>query len=152
MRYHAILFATVILAACSTDPVRRSESQAVSPAQVLAPELQKTSIDSVVQFLLSAAATDFHTHRPPDPVRFRDVHIGHVMNPGGEENYILCGQFLPAQDGGKTEWMSFATIKTSGYEQYIGAQAAMFCKGSSFIWDNVGDLSSLLQSKFDTLR
>src|SRR2546428_8656485 len=52
MRYLAVLFATLGLAACSTAPVTRSESQAVSPTQVLAPELQKPSIDSVVQFLL----------------------------------------------------------------------------------------------------
>jgi hypothetical protein len=149
MRYLAILFATLVLAACSTAPVTRSESQAVSPTQVLAPELQKASIDSVVQFLLTAAATDFHTHRPPDPVRFRDVRIGHVMTPSGEVQYMLCGQFLPAH---KAEWTPFATIKTSGYEQWIGAQAAGFCQGSSVIWDKVGDLSSSLQSRLDSLR
>ena len=152
MRYLAILFATLALAACSMAPVTRSESQAVSAAQVLAPELQKASIDSVVQFLLTAAATDFHTHRPPDPVRFRDVRIGHVMTPSGEKQYMLCGQFLPAQEGGKAEWTPFATIKTSGYEQWIGAQAAVFCQGASVIWDKVGDFSSSLQSRLDSLR
>ena len=152
MRYLAVLFATLVLAACSTAPARRSESQAVSPAQVLAPELQKASIDSAVQFLLTAAATDFHTHRPPDPVRFRDVRIGHVMTPSGEEQYLLCGQFLPAQEGGKAEWTPFATIKTSGYEQWIGAQAANFCQGPSVVWDTEGDLSSSLQSRLDSLR
>lgn len=152
MRYLAILCATLVLAACSTAPVTRSESQAVSPTQVLASEPQKTSIDSVVQFLLTAAATDFRTHRPPDPVRFRDVRVGHVMTPGGVEQYMLCGQFLPAQEGGKTEWMPFVTIKTSGYEQWIGAQALGFCQGSSVIWDKVADLSSSLQSRLDSLR
>src|SRR5882672_3272408 len=135
MRYFAVLFATLILAACSTAPVTRSGSKAVSPAQVLTPELQKASIDLVVEFLLTAAATDFHTHRQPDPVRFRDVRIGHVMTPSGEEQYMLCGEFLPAQEGGKAEWTPFATIKTSGYEQWIGAQAAGFCQPSSVIWD-----------------
>src|SRR2546425_715393 len=101
MRYLAILFTTLGLAACSTAPVTRSESQAVSPTQVLAPELQKPSIDSAVQFLLTAAATDFRTHRPPDPLRFRDVRIGHVVTPSGKEQYMLCGQLLPAQEGGK---------------------------------------------------
>src|SRR5438034_6613665 len=152
MRYLAILFTTLGLAACSTAPVTRSESQAVSPTQVLAPELQKASIDSVVQFLLTAAATDFRTHRSPDPVRFRDVRIGQVMTPSGEEQYILCGQFLPAQEGGKAEWTPFATIKTSGYEQWIGAQAAVVCQGSSVIWDKVGDLSPSLQSRLDSRR
>ena len=152
MRYLAILFTTLGLAACSTAPVTRSESQAVSPTQVLAPELQKASIDSAVQFLLTAAATDFRTHRPADPVRFRDVRIGRVATPSGNEQYMLCGQFLPAQEGGKAEWTPFATIKTSGYEQWIGAQAASFCQGSSVIWDKVGDLSSSLQRRLASLR
>src|SRR2546427_9319729 len=104
MRYLAMLFTTLGLAACSTAPVTRSESEAVSPTQVVAPELQQASIDSVVQFLLTAAATDFRTHRPPDPLRFRDVRIGHVVSPSGNEQYILCGQFLPVQEGGNAEW------------------------------------------------
>ena len=152
MRSSILLAVLVGLAACSTAPVTRSESQAVSPTQVLAPELQKPSIDSVVQFLLTAAATDLRTHRPPDPVRCRDVRIGHVVTPSGKEQYMLCGQLLPAQEGGKAEWTPFATIKTSGYEQWIGAQAAGFCQGSSVIWDNVGDLSSSLQSRLASLR
>ena len=135
-----------------TAPVTRSESQAVSPTQVLAPELQKASRDSVIQFLLTAAATDFHTHRPPDPVRFRDVRIGHVITPSGEKQYMLCGQFLPAQKEGKAEWTPFATIKTSGYEQWLGAQATGFCRNSSVIWDKEDDLSSALQSRLDSLR
>ena len=152
MRYLAVLFATLVLAACSTARVTRSDSQAVSPNQSPAPALQKASTDPVVQFLLTAAATDFHTHRPPDPVRFRDVRIGHVMTPSGEAQYMLCGQFLPAQEGGKAEWTPFATIKTSDYEQWIGAQAAGWCQGSSVIWDIEGDLSSSLQSRLDSLR
>jgi hypothetical protein len=74
------------------------------------------------------------------------------MTPSGESQYILCGQFLQAQEGGKAQWTPFATIKTSGYEQWIGAQAAGFCQGSSVIWDTVGDLSSSLQSRLDSLR
>src|SRR5215211_301975 len=141
MRYLAVLFATLVPAACGTARVTRSAS-----------ELQNASIDQVVQFLITAAATDFHTYRPSDPGRFRDVRIGHVVTPSGEEQYILCGQFLPAQGGGKAEWMPFATIKTSGYEQWIGAQAVGFCQRSPVIWDKVGDLSSSLQSRLDSLR
>jgi hypothetical protein len=152
MRYFAILFTTFGLADCRTALVTRSEPQAVSPTQVLAPELQQASIDSVVQFLLTAAATDFHTHRPPDPARFRDVRIGHSVTPTGKKQYMLCGQFLPAPEGGKAEWTPFATIKTSGYEQWIGAQATGFCQGSSVVWDKVGDLSSSLQSRLGSLR
>jgi hypothetical protein len=138
MRYLAVLCATFGLAACSTAPATRSDSQAASPA--------------VVEFLLSSAAADFHTHRPPDPVRFRDVRIGHAIAPTGEAQYMLCGQFLPAQEAGKAEWTPFATIKTSGYEQWIGAQVARYCQGSSVIWDTKDDLSSSLQSRLDSLR
>jgi hypothetical protein len=138
MRYQAILFATLVLAGCSKAPVTRGESQAVSP--------------TIVQDLLTAAATDFHAHRPPDPTRFRDVRIGHVMTASGEAQYRLCGQFLPAHQAGKAEWTPFATIKTSGYEQWIGAQATGFCQDSSVIWDNADDLSSSLQSRLDSLR
>ena len=150
MRYLVVLLATLGLAACSATPVTRNGPQGVSPTP--AHEPQQAAIDSVVQFLLTTAATDFHTHRPPDPVRFRDVRLGHFMTPSGQEQYMLCGQFLPAPEGGKAVWTPFATIKTSGYEQWIGAQAAGFCQGSSVIWDQTGDLSSLLQNRLDSLR
>jgi hypothetical protein len=74
------------------------------------------------------------------------------MTPSGEEQYMLCGQFLPAQEGGNAEWTPFATIKTSGYEQWIGTQAADYCQRSAVIWDKEGDLSPSLQSRFDSLR
>jgi hypothetical protein len=141
MRYSAILVTTVVLAACRSAP----GTHAVS-------DRQTGSGDSVAQFLIAAAATDFHAHRPPDPARFRVVRVGHTKAPSGEEQYRLCGQFLPAQEEGKAEWTPFVTIKTSGYEQYIGAQAAGFCQDSSVTWDQVGDLSSSLQSRLDSLR
>jgi hypothetical protein len=152
MRYLALLFATLILTSCGTAPITRSQSPPASPPQALASAPQKQSIDPVVQFLLTSAATDFHNHRPPDPVRFRNVRIGHVTNDRGEAQYRLCGEFLPAEKDGKAEWMPFATLKTSGYEQWIGGQAGAYCQGSSFTWDTEGDLSSALQSKLNSLR
>ena len=148
MKYLTVLVAILTLAACSTGPATRSEPQAVSPTQLPEPELQKTSADSAVQFLLEAAAADFRAHGPSGPVRFRDVSVGHMKALNGGEQYLLCGQVL----GGKGEWTPFATIKTSGYEQYLGAQATGFCQGSSVIWDKKGDLSSSLKSRLDSLR
>jgi len=151
MGYLRVLFASLVLTVCSAAPLTRAEFRSASPTQVAAPGLQKASIDSVAQFLLTSAAADFRAHGP-SPVGFRNVRIGHDISPNGESQYILCGQFLLAQDGGKAEWVPFATIKTSGYEQYIGAQAATFCQSSSFIWDDEIDLSSTLQSSFDSIR
>jgi len=151
MRYLTILLATLGVAACRAAPGSHDE-QVASDTQNGGVALQEASLDSVVQLLLTAAATDFHTHRPPDPVRFRDVRLGHVMTRSGGEQYMLCGQFLPAQEGGEAEWTLFATIKTSPYEQWIGDQAAALCQGSSVLWDEVPDLSSSLQSRLDSLR
>jgi hypothetical protein len=152
MRYLVALFATLVLVACSTTPVPRSQSQAPSPGQAPASEGPKASINSPVQFLLAAAATDFHTHRPPYPAGFRHVRIGHVVTPDKAKQYMLCGEFLPAQEEGKAEWTPFVTIKTSGYEQYVGATAASQCQRSTILWDNEGDLSSSLQSRLDSMR
>jgi len=99
----------------------------------------------------TAAATDFHTQHPAHTIYFRNVRIGRVMTLEGEKQYILCGQFLPARAKDKADWTPFVAIKTSGYEKWLGDQAARFCKRSSIIWDK-GDLSSSLQSRFDSLQ
>jgi hypothetical protein len=59
---------------------------------------------------------------------------------------------VSAGKGGKPEWLPFATIKTSGYEQWIGAQAVSYCQSASVIWDKDADLSSELQKRLDSLR
>src|SRR5512135_2289556 len=145
MRHLPVLFIAIALAAWCTAPGTSNVSQAASPPQVLAPELRDASIDSVVQFLLTAAATDFRHHGPSGPIRFRRVRIGHVVTPDSEKQYRLCGQFLRAEEEGKSQWTPFVTIKTSGYEQYIGGSS--YCQDSLVIWDKVGDLSSALQSR-----
>jgi hypothetical protein len=140
MRFRAMLFA-IVLVACGTTASSRAE-----------PEPRDASLDTVVQFLIESAATDFHTHRATsNPGRFRNVRVGHVTTANGEKQYLMCGEFLPVSDAGKTEWLHFATIKTSGYEQWIGGQSIGFCKGS-VVWDKVGDLSAALQSRLTSLR
>ncbi len=75
-----------------------------------------------------------------------------MMTPDGAARYLLCGEVLPAQEGGKAEWVRFATIKTSGYEQWIGGSAAGYCQGTAVIWDDAGDLTSSLQRRFESPR
>ena len=65
---------------------------------------------------------------------------------------MLCGQFLATQATGSAEWTPFVTIQTSGYEQYIGAQAGSYCQRPSVVWDTEGDLATTLQSRLDSLR
>jgi hypothetical protein len=104
-----------------------------------------------VQLLITAATTDFHKQNASSTIHFRDVQMGRVISPKGEKQHMLCGQFLPAQAKDRPDWEPFVTIKTSGYEQYLGDQATSFCKRPPITWKE-GDLSSSLQSRFDWLK
>jgi len=108
------------------------------------------STDPNVEFLVAAAASDFAAHRPPDPVQFRNVRTGYIVDANGNKQYRMCGEFLPAQDNGSAGWMRFATIRTSNYEQWLGGQANEFCNPSLLTWAT-GDLSALLKSRFDSV-
>ena len=92
-----------VLAACGTARVTHGNYGTVSPTEALAPEQQKTSDDSILEFLLAATATDFHIHGSSDSLRFRNVRFGHVIAPGGGMQYMLCGQFMPVREETKSE-------------------------------------------------
>ena len=139
MRALALLLTTAVLLACGTEGGVRDQSNRQSAT--LRPE---------VELLAASAASDFRTHGPR-PIRFRDVRSGYVMTTAGTKQYRLCGQVLATREGNQAEWISFATVQTSPYEQWIGAQAAPFCTDASMNWDE-GDLSSSLQGRFENLR
>lgn len=139
MRSFVALLTTLFLVACSTAPAARGPSHPHDAA-----------MNAEVEFLLTSAATDFHTHRGVYPARFRNVRSGYFANADGTRQYRLCGEFLPAREGDRAEWIRFATIKTDPYEQWIGGQAAPYCD-SSATW-NDEDLSSLLQSRLNSLQ
>ena len=127
--------ATAVLVACGTTPAPR------------APSPRAPSQTPPAEFLLASAAADFHAHRPPDPIGFRDVRFGHVVTTDGTKQYMLCGQFLPS---GRAEGVPFTTIKTSDYEQWIGQQGSGIC--SSITRDDPADLSPALQRRFEALK
>ena len=152
MRSLAALCAACLLAGCGPDRAPRSQPQGASPAPANAAPAQQASTDPAVQFLLAASAKDFHAHQRPYPARFRDVRVGHWAAADGTTLYLLRGQFLPEQGRGEAEWTTFVTIKTSAYEQWIGAAAEEYCRQSSIVWGDREDLSSALQSQLDSLR
>jgi hypothetical protein len=106
------------------------------------------TIDSIAESLAGYAVKDFLEHQPPLPIKFRKVRVGHLISADGSRSYRLCGDFL-ATDGGdkKLRWMSFVTIKTAPYEQYIGSSTLSFCIDKKMIWDRAGDLTSLMNKK-----
>jgi hypothetical protein len=115
-------------------------------------ETQNASIDSSVHFLLNASAKDFHDHQPPVPVSFRNVQVRNLIGPNTENHYMLCGEFLGKENQNKDEWTSFATIKTSGYEQWIGKQSIGYCQDSKAVSYKINDLSLALKSRLDSLN
>jgi hypothetical protein len=105
-----IFFISTIICCSNSNKAETTDSSAAIPEKEIIP-------DSVVQFLISSASSDFRNHQPPTPVDFRNVKIGYIRSPDNEKTFILCGEFLALEN---KEWTEFTTIKTSGYEQYLG--------------------------------
>lgn len=140
MRFIVASFSACVLLACT------------APAARNLPQVPEEPLNSAVEYLLSSAATDIsHMQSLARPVRFREVRSGYIMTSATEKEYMLCGSFSAAQGTGEARWIPFVTIKTSGYEQYLGAQAVGFCTRPAVRWDK-GDLSSALQSRFESTR
>lgn len=84
--------------------------------------------DTLVQFLITSASNDFRDHQPPTPLDFRNVRIGYLASPNNERIFVLCGEFLSQENN---EWVEFTTIKTSGYEQYLGK--TQYCQEATMV-------------------
>lgn len=122
------------------------------PQSRLVDEYGPPAFAAVREYLLDSAAKDFHENQPPYPAKFRRVRIGHVGDVTKSGSYRLCGEFLPVdgEAGVKPKWTGFATIKTSGYEQYVGPTT--YCTDKKIRWDTKGDLASVLKGKLDALK
>lgn len=150
LRYLLPSFLFLLLTACSTthpgaSPREPSSRQAYASGERL---------DSVTQTLLGYAASDFRAHSGA-VAQVRNVRVGYVLTAKGQKQHLVCGEFLPAHSDGapKAEWTTFATIETHSYEQWLGGQAESWCKHSKVNWKkNVGDLSSALRSRLDSLK
>ncbi|MCF0056349.1 hypothetical protein [Dyadobacter sp. CY356] len=84
--------------------------------------------DSIVKFLIISASNDFLNHQPPKPIDFRNVKIGYIESPNSVKTFVLCGEFLSQEN---KDWKEFTTIKTSGYEQYLGK--TQYCQDAKMV-------------------
>ncbi len=98
--------------------------------------------DSIVRFLITSASMDFRNHQPPTAIDFRNVKIGYINSPNNIKTFILCGEFLSQEN---KEWIEFTTIKTSGYEQYLGK--TQYCQDAKIVVTDES-LSVKLKNKF----
>lgn len=146
------LFVLVMLAAFVATAAmlpRTGKARDAVPGPTPSPTAE--SLESIKEFLITSAATDFTEHQPPYPAKFRKVKIGHLGDTTKSGAWRMCGEFLPSDGGDKPEWTGFVTVKTSGYEQYIGSDSP-YCNNSKIVWDKTGDLSAALKRKLDSLK
>ena len=131
-----IAISLFVLSACSTP-----EKENVTTDQSTRVESTESIHDTIIDFLITSAATDFNEHQPPIVIDIRNVKAGYIVS-GDERTYLICGEFL-AQD--EKEWMPFTTIKTSGYEQYIGGDD--YCQQAVFVANGGKNLDEELKNK-----
>lgn len=131
----ATIVSLIILLSCTTRVNEKELNTNTSNSSTNLGNI-KSIPDSVIQFLITSAATDFNEHQPPTVIDIRNVKAGYISS-GNELTYLICGEFLSQE---KQNWESFVTIKTSGYEQYIGkneyCQKATFEKADNNILSN----------------
>ena len=118
----------------------------LSGSHAAASEPNTDTDKATIDYLLDSAAADFRTH-PPKAVDFRKVYFGQFDAKGQSPQYEICGEFKVAKPGGKFEWLHFVTIRTSGYEQYISAQANQHCTREGMSWDE-DDWSAELSKRY----
>lgn len=103
--------------------------------------------DSVIQFLITSAANDFNEHRPPTVIDIRNVKVGYLLlDDQSGYLYLICGEYLSLE---KNEWEPFETIKTSGYEQYLGN---VNCGRATMVLTDEPALTTGLKNKLASLN
>jgi hypothetical protein len=142
----------LFLAACNSTSKSGERSEAANTESTHLADKPDPSRDSIVLFLLDASAKDFHDHQPPVPVDFRNLEVRNLVGSDGANHYMICGQFLGQDKQSQDDWTTFATIKTSGYEQWIGNQSIAYCQDSKPVKYTANDLTASLKSRFDSLQ
>lgn len=129
-----IFFMLAIISCNSNNKTEAKDSSVVTSEKQTIP-------DTVVQFLITSASDDFRNHKPPTAIDFRNINIGYITSPNNEKIFVLCGEFLSNEE---KEWIEFTTIKTSGYEQYLGETT--YCRDAKIVLTDKA-LSDELKSK-----
>ncbi len=104
--------------------------------------------DSIAEFLISSCVSDLKKQSHLSNIQFRDSRVGSKVSKNYEKQYFLCGEFKAEPE---QVWISFATIKTVGYEQWQGGQSLVFCQDSTVVW-STNDLSESLQKKLISIK
>lgn len=147
LQLFAVISFTIAFMSCESK-ANKPEKAAENLETAISTEVRIPVPDSIISFLLNAAATDFHMSQMRKPLEFRNVRAGYQVISGNDLQYVLCGEFMEQQ---KEEWMPFATIKTEPYEQWLGRQALSICEDPAITFGNDKDLSKKLKNRLDAL-
>jgi hypothetical protein len=107
-----------------------------------APHERSASLD----YLIASAGGDFRANAR-GLIEVRQVRFGLRDTTGGQESYVLCGDFRRKSEGQTAPWVPFATVETSRYEQWLGD--TRFCQTVSGAWDTADSLTVRLQEAMD---
>lgn len=108
-----------------------------------APPVPTTPDLAAVEFLLASAAKEFRSPGSMRPLAIRRARVGYFSD-AGPGRYLLCGSFQSAESKG-AEWIRFATIKTSDYEQWLGGVAESLCSSKKVKWYTDDHSAALMQ-------
>ena len=64
-----------------------------------------------------------------------------------EQSYVLCGDFRRRAEGDTAQWVPFATVEGTTYEQWLGETG--YCQTVSGAWNAADSLTTLLQRALD---
>ncbi len=154
MRSLIVLIAALAAFGCSPVVVRPSDGAAERLALPARSNTHDASRAATMEFLLASAAADFQSHPPGGArLRFQNVRLGYLGTSAGTLRYMLCGTFSSDETRLGAETTPFATIDSpggpNGYQQFLGVNS--MCVDPAANFDRTSDLSSTLQSRFDSI-
>lgn len=122
LKTFAFIFFMLAIISCNSNNKTETKGSSVATSE------KETIPDTVIQFLITSASDDFRNHQPPTAIDLRNIKIGYITSPNNEKIFVLCGEFLSQEE---KEWVEFTTIKTSGYEQYLGK--TQYCQDAKIV-------------------
>ncbi len=154
MRSLVALIAALAAVGCSPSVVRPGDVSAERPALPAQSNAHDASKAAKMEFLLASAAADFQLHPPGGArLRFQNVRLGYMGTSAGTPRYMLCGTFSSDESRLSAETTPFVTVDSpggpNGYQQLLGENS--MCADPAATFDSTSDLSSALQSRFDSI-
>lgn len=123
-----------------------TENKSSNTNQTTAMKDNITASDTIKTFLMNSTVQDFYKNKQNSSVEFRNVFLKLYET----ETYLICGEFLEKKQPEK--WVDFATLKTEGYELWIGGNATTYCNDAKTISSSTEDLATLLNTQLKSLQ